>query len=173
MAGALRHQDRLKLAHYLERIERRISPAALSVYFPNITEPFILKQHSFWLFNQITVQQADFANRAEPVSPEWLFVLVIDIRTASAHFIWGYQLDPYVDIDRINSAIYKARLLLRDGLLVQGIRKIIKDAVRQIASRVKTVAAHPEKYAILQPHLKTAETSAPHSPSTTGGPQNA
>lgn len=149
-AGALRQQDRIRLGHYLEKIEKRISPVALSVYFPNITEPFILKQHSFWLFNQVVIQQADFAGRSEPLVPEWLFVLVIDIRTATAHFIWGYQLDPYVDVNRINSSIIKSRLLLRDGLLVQGIRKTMKDAARQIAGRVKTVHAHPERYGLAQ-----------------------
>lgn len=149
-AGALRQQDRVRLAHCLEKIERRIAPAALSVYFPNITEPFILKQHSFWFFNQMVLQQADFANRAEPVSPEWLLVLVIDIRTATAHYIWGYQLDPYIDINRINSSIIKSRLLLRDGLLVSGICKAMKDAVRQIAARARNVSANPSKYGLVQ-----------------------
>ena len=41
-AGALRQQDRVKLNALLEKLERRIPPVLLSVYFPNILEPFSL-----------------------------------------------------------------------------------------------------------------------------------
>ena len=48
-AGALRQQDRVKLNALLEKLESRIPPVLLSVYFPNILEPFSLIPHSFWI----------------------------------------------------------------------------------------------------------------------------
>ena len=44
-AGALRQQDRMRLNALLEKLERRIPPVLLSVYFPNILEPFSLIPH--------------------------------------------------------------------------------------------------------------------------------
>lgn len=146
----MRQADRVKLGKYLEEIEKRVFPMALAVYFPNLSGVFAKKQHSFWMFNQIVVQQADFAGRSQPLTPDWLLVLVVDVRSGTALFSWGYQLDPYIDVNRINSSIIKARLLLRDGLLVQGIRKVMKDAVRQIALQGRKVMAKPERYGVIK-----------------------
>jgi hypothetical protein len=150
-AGALRHHDRIRLARDLEKYERRILPAALAVYFPNITEPFSLMRHTFWMFNHMDIQVAGFGERGEKlgVDPQWLLVLVIDVRTATACFIWGYQLDPYIHIERINASIVKSRLLLRDGLLMAGIRKVMKDAVRHVVSQAGPVLRHPGKYNVV------------------------
>lgn len=146
-AGALRHQDRIKLAEFLEKLEQRIRPVALAVYFPNITEPFSLMRHTFWMFNYMDIQPAGFGERRKDgVDPQWLLVLVIDVRTATACFVWGYQLDPYVHIDRINSSIVKARLFLRDGQLMAGIRQVMKGAVRHVVSQAGPVMRHPEKH---------------------------
>ena len=57
-AGALRQQDRMRLNALLEKLERRIPPVLLSVYFPNILEPFSLIPHSFWTMNHLTVDEA-------------------------------------------------------------------------------------------------------------------
>ena len=89
-AGALRQQDRVKLNALLEKLERRIPPVLLSVYFPNILEPFSLIPHSFWMMNHLMVDEAGFPNHQGPLDPQWLLVLVLDVRTDTACFMWGY-----------------------------------------------------------------------------------
>ncbi|MEG0427739.1 MAG: hypothetical protein RR553_07560 [Akkermansia sp.] len=148
-AGALRHHDRMKLEAYLEKLERRILPVALSVYFPNVNEPYALKRQAFWLLNHINVAQAGFGGREYLCDPEWLLILVVDVRNASACFAWGYQLDPYIDINKINMSIMKASLTLREGTLLQGICKTMKEATRQIVSRTRHVNASPEKHGLI------------------------
>ncbi len=106
--------------------------------------------HSFWLFNHLEIQQGGFGARGEGsgVDPQWLLVLVIDVRTGTACFIWGYQLDPYIHIEQISSSIVKSRLLLRDGKLVEGIRKVMKFAVRHIVSNSGPVLRSPKRFGI-------------------------
>ena len=111
-AGALRQQDRMRLNALLEKLERRIPPVLLSVYFPNILEPFSLIPHSFWTMNHLTVDEAGFPNHQGPLDPQWLLVLVLDVRTDTACFMWGYELDPYVEPDLINKSIMKALSLI-------------------------------------------------------------
>ncbi len=86
-AGALRQQDRMKLNALLEKLERRIPPVLLSVYFPNILEPFSLIPHSFWTMNHLTVDEAGFPNHQGPLDPQWLLILVLDVRTDTACFM--------------------------------------------------------------------------------------
>lgn len=149
-AGALRHHDRLKLEVFLQKLEKRIQPAALAVYFPNVGEPFGLMRQAFWSFNHLRIPDAAFGEtRGEPVFPEWMLVLTIDVRNATACFAWGYQLDPYIDVNRINTSIMKARLVLREGMLFQGICRVMKDAARQIVSRARQVNASPAKYGMI------------------------
>ena len=50
----------MRLNALLEKLERRIPPVLLSVYFPNILEPFSLIPHSFWTMNHLTVDEAGF-----------------------------------------------------------------------------------------------------------------
>lgn len=127
-AGALRQQDRVKLNALLEKLERRIPPVLLSVYFPNILEPFSLIPHSFWMMNHLTVDEAGFPNHQGPLDPQWLLVLVLDVRTDTACFMWGYELDPYVEPDLINKSIMKARIPLRESMLLHAAGSIMKDA---------------------------------------------
>ena len=44
-----------------------------------------------------------FPNHQGPLDPQWLLVLVLDVRTDTACFMWGYELDPYVEPDLINN----------------------------------------------------------------------
>lgn len=125
-AGALRQQDRMKLNALLEKLERRIPPVLLSVYFPNILEPFSLIPHSFWTMNHLTVDEAGFPNHQGPLDPQWLLILVLDVRTDTACFMWGYELDPYVEPDLINKSIMKARIPLRESMLLQAAGSIMK-----------------------------------------------
>ncbi len=145
-AGALRQQDRVKLNAILERLEKKIPPVMLAVYFPNIREPFGLVQHNFWLMNHIQADEAGFPNRKDPVNPQWLLILVIDVRTDNACFMWGYQLDPYLQGDYLNSAIRKAKIPLRESLLVQATATIMKHATSLVAraARLKIKSKHTQ-----------------------------
>ena len=44
--------------------------------------------------NHLTVDEAGFPNHQGPLDPQWLLVLVLDVRTDTACFMWGYELDP-------------------------------------------------------------------------------
>lgn len=101
-------------------------PVLLSVYFPNILEPFSLIPHSFWTMNHLTVDEAGFPNHQGPLDPQWLLILVLDVRTDTACFMWGYELDPYVEPDLINKSIMKARIPLRESMLLQAAGSIMK-----------------------------------------------
>ena len=148
MAGALRHQSRIELAKALEKLERRIAPAVLAVYFPNIADPYVLVRHTFWMFNNMEIQSADFGEH-RVIDPQWMLVLSIDVRSASACFVWGYQLDPYMDLDKDTSSIVRAQLLLRDGMLVDGIKKTMSVVTRQIAKRALQTYRNPAKYHVV------------------------
>jgi hypothetical protein len=150
-AGALRQQDRVKLNALLEKLERRIPPVLLSVYFPNILEPFSLIPHSFWMMNHLTVDEAGFPNHQGPLDPQWLLVLVLDVRTDTACFMWGYELDPYVEPDLINKSIMKARIPLRESMLLHAAGSIMKDAVHLVARKARSKVRHPMRYGLTPP----------------------
>ena len=69
-----------------------------------------------------------------PVKMEWSLILVMDVQLEMACFSWGYRLDPYINPEKINKAILSARLQFRERATVQGIKKVMKTAVRLIAT---------------------------------------
>lgn len=159
-AGALRQQDRVKLNALLEKLERRIPPVLLSVYFPNILEPFSLIPHSFWVMNHLTVDEAGFPSHQGPLDPQWLLILVLDVRTDTACFMWGYELDPYVEPDLINKSIMKARIPLRESMLLQAVGSIMKDAVQLVARKARSKVRHPMRYGLTPPPPQTGKEAA-------------
>ena len=78
-AGALRQQDPREAERPAGKTGTPHSPVLLSVYFPNILDPFSLIPHSFWMMNHLTVDEAGFPNHQGPLDPQWLLVLVLDI----------------------------------------------------------------------------------------------
>lgn len=70
-----------------------------------------------------------------PVRQDWMLILVMDVQLEVACFTWGYMLDPYINPERINTAIMGARLLFRERARVAGLRRVMKAAVRQIAAQ--------------------------------------
>ncbi len=150
-AGALRQQDRMKLNAALEKLERRIAPAMLAVYFPNLLEPFSMIGHNFWTLNHAAADEGGFPNRKHPVDPQWLLVLALDVRTDTAGFMWGYQMDPYVDQEKINKCIMKYRIPLRENMLVHACAGIMKMAVRMIESRARHMVKKPIRYGLIPP----------------------
>ena len=145
-AGALRHRDRVKLAKLLEKLERRIPPVMLAVYFPGISEPHQVVLHNLWVLNHIHTDEAGFPNRKYPVNLQWLLVLVVDVHTDKAFFMWGYQLDPYIQGDYLNPAIRKAQIPLRENLLLQGTKTVMRHATRLVAraARLKLRSKHTQ-----------------------------
>ncbi|QAA41226.1 hypothetical protein C1I94_06165 [Akkermansia muciniphila] len=163
-AGALRQQDRMKLNALLEKLERRIPPVLLSVYFPNILEPFSLIPHSFWTMNHLTVDEAGFPNHQGPLDPQWLLILVLDVRTDTACFMWGYELDPYVEPDLINKSIMKARIPLRESMLLQAAGSIMKNAVQLVARKARSKVRHPMRYGLTPPTPRIGKEEAHETP---------
>ncbi len=70
-----------------------------------------------------------------PVRQDWMLILVLDVQLELACFSWGYMLDPYVNPERINTAIMGARLHFRERAMVAGLRRVMKAAVHQIAAQ--------------------------------------
>ncbi len=149
-AGALRQQDRVKLNALLEKLERRIPPSSFPSISPTSWSPF----PSFptaWMMNHLTVDEAGFPNPQGPLAPQWLLILVLDVRTDTACFMWGYELDPYVEPDLINKSIMKARIPLRESMLLQAVGSIMKDAVQLVARKARSKVRHPMRYGLTPP----------------------
>lgn len=148
--GALNSQERAKITKALEKIERRISPVALAVYFPEVEMHNQFLGHAFWALNHGVIAKDTFRWRKAPVKAEWLLMLVIDIRSGLACFTWGYQLDPYIDVNRINSCIIQARLSMRDNDFVEAIPAIMHKAALHIARQAHRIHRHSILYPILR-----------------------
>lgn len=82
---------------------------------------------------------------AAPVKMEWALILVMDVQQELACFSWGYRLDPYINPERINKAIISARLQFRERATAQGIKKVMRNAVRIIASDSRAVSRRIRK----------------------------
>lgn len=68
-----------------------------------------------------------------PVDKKWMLILVLDVQLKLACFTWGYMLDPYINPDKITSCIISARLQFREHAMVGALKRVMKQAVRQIA----------------------------------------
>lgn len=82
---------------------------------------------------------------AAPVKLEWTLILVMDVQQELACFSWGYRLDPYINPERINKAIVSARLQFRERATAQGIKKVMRNAVRIIAADSRAVSRRIRK----------------------------
>lgn len=153
--GALRQRERVKLNLLLEKLEKRLKPSLLSVYFPDETDSHSLTNQCFWTMNHVKVDAAGFPNHDEnTLDPKWLLILVIDIRSGSAFFMWGYELDPYVEPDLINKSITRQRIPLREGLFMRAAYSIMKDATRLIARKGRSLIKHPFQHGLIAPEPK-------------------
>ena len=94
--------------------------------------------HEFWRGVKGRVRDI-FHPYASPVKMEWMLILVMDVQLEMACFSWGYRLDPYINAEKINKAIVSARLQFRERATVQGIKKVMKNAVRIIATDSRAV----------------------------------
>lgn len=113
-----------------------------------------------------------------PVDPRWFLILVMDVNQSAACFCWGYMLDPYVDTMRINSAIMKGMLQFRERSMSAAIKKVMKEAVIQIAKRSHLVHKAADRRSraaglsglLLFPALLTAHAVSPASAAVTTPP---
>ncbi len=76
-----------------------------------------------------------------PVQQQWMLILVLDVQLERACFSWGYQLDPYINPDRINSCILDAKFQFRERAMLTGLKLVMKKATRQIAVSTRRVNA--------------------------------
>lgn len=209
-AGALTHKERSAVGQILEKIERRISPVALSVYFTDHGQQEHFRSHALWIINHLRLHHASFGKREQaralddapilvreqadqphgapssaglvgrtkdafdewrerwhdllhplppPVRREWMLILVFDVQLETACFVWGYMLDPYIDPDRINSSILKARIPIRERDVVQAIKIMMTEAAREIAASGHIAVRHTGKHGLL-PRGQRATLSA-------------
>ncbi len=209
-AGALTHKERSAVAQVLEKIERRIAPVALSVYFTDHGQQEHFRSHALWIINHLRLHHASFGKREQakalddapilvreqadrphdapqttglagrtkdafdewrerwhdflhpvppPVRREWMLILVIDVQLETACYVWGYMLDPYIDPDRINSSILKARIPIRERDVVQAIKIMMTEAAREIAASGHAAVRHAGKHGLL-PRGQRATLSA-------------
>ncbi len=77
-----------------------------------------------------------------PVQQRWMLILVLDVQLECACFSWGYQLDPYINPDSINSCIVGAKFQFRERAILTGLKLVMKKAARQIAASSRRVNAH-------------------------------
>ena len=66
-------------------------------------------------------------------------------------YLWGYELDPYVEPDLINKSIMKARIPLRESMLLQAAGSIMKNAVQLVARKARSKVRHPMRYGLTPP----------------------
>ncbi len=199
-AGALTHQERQELLHFLENLERDIPPVALCIYITDDGQAEEFRTHAHWILNHARIHHPSFGRREKhkaiedaelslrfardkdadaaegapavpvplphepapvswltriqnylrdalhphlpaPVRQEWMLILVLDVQLERACFSWGYQLDPYVNPDSINRCIVGAKFQFRERAMVAGLRRVMKAAVREIASGSRRVSA--------------------------------
>lgn len=112
------------------------------------------------MMNHLTVDEAGFPSHQGPLDPQWLLILVLDVRTDTACFMWGYELDPYVEPDLINKSIMKARIPLRESMLLQAVGSIMKDAVQLVARKARSKVRHPMRYGLTPPPPQTGKEAA-------------
>lgn len=74
-----------------------------------------------------------------PVRQDWILMLVVDVQLETACFSWGYMLDPYINVDKINSCILKARLQFREREMVTALRMVMFEAVTMLAKASRKV----------------------------------
>lgn len=83
-----------------------------------------------------------------PVHQEWMLILVVDVQLEMACFSWGYMLDPYINPDAINSCIISAKLQFRERAMATGLKKVMKEAVSNIAAASHKVNKKLRKQAL-------------------------
>ncbi len=81
-------------------------------------------------------------NLPPPVQQRWMLILVLDVQLECACFSWGYQLDPYINPDSINSCILGAKFQFRERAILTGLKLVMKKAARQIAASTHRVNNH-------------------------------
>ncbi len=63
-AGALKQEEIYKLADFLEQLEQRIAPVALTVYITDQGQANAFTQHAHWILNHGKVNHASFGKRS-------------------------------------------------------------------------------------------------------------
>ena len=118
---------------------RAVEDAALIESRPGEYRGHLEEEKGSWWKNLITLLQDWRSSCPPPVKQENLLILVLDVQLELACFSWGYMLDPYVNPDKINTCIVKARLLFRERAMVSALKKVMSLAVRQIAASSRRV----------------------------------
>lgn len=64
-AGALTHQERMELLHYLEILERHLLPIAFCVYITDHGQVQHLRTHAHWILNHARIHHPSFGRREQ------------------------------------------------------------------------------------------------------------
>lgn len=81
-AGILTHKERMALARFLERIERRVPPAALCVYVTDQGHLADFRSHAHWVLNHAKPRHETFGKRGRKQALDEPRILVRDPRVA-------------------------------------------------------------------------------------------
>ncbi len=113
-----------------------------------------------WLVQQFQRFRHYIRNALHPLPPparqEWMLMLTLDVQLELACFSWGYMLDPYINPDKITSCIIRARLQFRERAMVTALKRVMTQAVRQIA-----VASHGVNKAMRRSKVPSRSAMAP------------
>lgn len=139
---------------------RAIEDAELTERKPGEPRPADEEKQPGWLGQQIQRIRHYFRNALHPLPPparqEWMLVLTLDVQLELACFSWGYMLDPYINPDKITSCIIGARLQFRERAMVAALKRVMTQAVRQIA-----VASHGVNKAMRRSNVPSRRAMAP------------
>lgn len=80
-AGVLTHKERMALAKYLEKTERRIPPVALCVYVTDHGKLTDFRSHAHWLINHAKIRHETFGKRGRRRALEESVISIRDPRT--------------------------------------------------------------------------------------------
>lgn len=122
---------------------KAIEDAALRERLPGDPLPEEEEPTPGWLENAWHTFREWLRDRLHPYPPpvrqEWMLILVLDVQLEMACFSWGYRLDPYIDPDRINTCIKRARLQFREREMMTALKRVMRAAVRRIGGNARQV----------------------------------
>ncbi len=81
-AGALTHQERQDLLHFLADLERSIPPAVLCIYITDYGQTAGFRPHAHWILNHAQIHHPSFGRRQKRMAIE---DADMDVRIASEH----------------------------------------------------------------------------------------
>ncbi len=110
-AGALTHQERQELLHFLENLERDIPPVALCIYITDDGQAEEFRTHAHWILNHARIHHPSFGRREKYKAIE-----DAELRLRFAGEAGGDEVPPSEPAPAHCSWLSRIRSYLRDAL---------------------------------------------------------